>query len=257
MRPSRRPSFTLQTFRFESARRSLAATFAVLTATAAAASAGGLQPEDQRPVITVTSPAEGTVAQPDVRVTAHCTDDQPGCKIQVSVGAKRLAWADGGSIDTVVRPPDGAIQLSVTTIDSAGHHVSETRGLFVNSSPKLTLAVTLPAEIIDIDDDRALVVDRNTPMTLRIVDRATNASQIIWTHGSVWQWHGLSRAYLSPGGAVFTLNAGGGRGGAARMARRRPGRARLHRLRYAAGERQLGALGHSHLSAARSDFDAA
>jgi hypothetical protein len=159
---------------------------------------------DKAPVLTVTSPANDTLGQPDVRVTASCADDGPTCRITVTdFGSGRIAAGDG-SIDVLIRPPDGARLIEFTATDSVGRIAQTSRQIYVNSNQKLTPLASYPGRILDLQADRVLVYDeRNAPLTLRIVDRATNASQTIWTANPNEAW--VYSAYLTPGGALFTV----------------------------------------------------
>ncbi len=69
---------------------------------------------DKRPVLTVTSPANDTLGQPDVRVAASCTDDGPSCVIAVSVAGGGQMAVGNGSVDALIRPPDGVSTLEFT-----------------------------------------------------------------------------------------------------------------------------------------------
>jgi hypothetical protein len=175
-----------------------------LLAGAAPAMAG-----DDTPVLTLTSPAQNGYGQPDVRVTGQCVDDGPECTILVSAGAQNTILAvASGSVDTVVTPPDGGTTLTVRAIDSAGQSVEVTRTIFVVSSRRLAPEATFPGRILAVDAARALVVDEAvSPRVLRLVNRAANTSQILWTGSTAMELVGSG--YLAPnGGAIFTTRTG-------------------------------------------------
>jgi hypothetical protein len=160
---------------------------------------------DQRPVLTVTAPANDTLGQPDVRVTASCTDDGPSCLIIVASESGLMA-AGNGSLDALIAPPNGVRTIDITARDSAGRTTQISRRVLVNSNPKLTPTASYPGDIVDLHADRALVSDTlNSPATLRIVNRATNASQTIWTANA--NEYELSSPFLTPGGAIFIIRS--------------------------------------------------
>ena len=68
--------------------------------------------------------------------------------------------------------------------------------------------LTLSGRILDIDAARALVYDETaTPSVLRLIDRATNASEVIWS-ASITEPSIVSGG-LIPGGALFTYTRTG------------------------------------------------
>jgi hypothetical protein len=161
---------------------------------------------DRRPVITVTSPVNGSLAEPDVRITATCTDDGPICRMAVAPNLGPLLAAGNGSIDTVIRPPDGLQALRFTAQDSTGRSTEQVRNVLVISTNKLApLASYQGASILDLHADRALVYDDfpGGGLVLRIVNRATNASQTIWTPNATEGE--VTSAHLTPGGAIFII----------------------------------------------------
>jgi hypothetical protein len=161
---------------------------------------------DKQPVLTVTSPANDTLGQPDVRVAASCTDDGPSCVIAVSVAGGGQMAVGNGSIDALIRPPDGVSTLEITARDSMNRTTQALRRVLVTTNPKLTPTATYPGNILDLQADRALVYDTLTsPFTLRIVNRATNANQTIWTANA--NEEAVTGAYLTPGGAIFIIRS--------------------------------------------------
>ena len=178
----------------------------VVTATNAAAQSVQAQRNfvyDKLPVLTVTAPAESVLGLPDVRVTAQCTDDGPVCTIRVAGEDSTNLAAGQGSIDVVVRPPDGEQRLSITATDSTGRSTGVIRRMTVASNPRYALAGTFPGKVIDVTADRALIYeDLVFPYTLRIVNRTNNTSELIWTATAGDET--VFVGYLTPGGALFT-----------------------------------------------------
>ncbi len=109
-------------------------------------------------------------------------DDGPTCRLTVGSTVGKWLAAGEGSIDTVIRPPDGFVQLFFYATDSANNTSEAFRTVFVNSSTRQRPVATLPGRILDIDAARALVYDDTvSPFVVRLVDRATNASEVIWS----------------------------------------------------------------------------
>jgi hypothetical protein len=173
---------------------------------------------DKLPVLTLTSPAQDSLGLPDLRVTGQCVDDGPSCSITVTAGdSATLLAVSGDTIDQIVTPPQGKTTLRVRATDSAGQAVQITRDVFVQASGKLSPLVRFPGTIVDIDATRALVLDeRVSPQVLRIVDRAANSSQIIWTGAPVAPAaldETIHTGYLTPnGGALFVVYRAGAAG---------------------------------------------
>ena len=161
---------------------------------------------DKRPVLAITSPANHTLGQPDIRIVASCTDDGPSCVITVGVPGSGLMATGNGSIDTWIRPPDGVRDIEFKALDSANRTAEATRRVLVTTNPKLTPTAGYPGDVVDLQADRALVYDTlNAPATLRIVDRATNASQTIWTAST--SEGEVDEAFLTPAGAIFVIRS--------------------------------------------------
>jgi hypothetical protein len=183
------------------------AAFATLTVAfcwliAGAATASAQPPPDLLPTIIITEPAPNALGQPDLRVRASCVDDGPTCLLRVGSDSVQWLAAGEGSIDAVIRPPDGVVRLRFTATDSANQSSEVFRTVIVNSSTRQRPVVTLPGTILDIDAARALVYDDTvSPFVLRLVDRATNASEVIWTVSTPFVQ--IISGGLIPGGALF------------------------------------------------------
>jgi hypothetical protein len=186
-------------------RAALTLGFCCLLAGAVTASA---QPPDLAPTIVITEPAENGLGQPELRVRASCVDDGPTCLLRVGPEFGRWLAAGEGSIDAVIRPADGVVRLLFHATDSANQTREEFRTVIVNSSTRQRPVATLPGKILEIDAARALVYDETvTPFVLRLIDRATNASEVIWS-ASMTETHIVSGG-LIPGGALFSYTQTG------------------------------------------------
>jgi hypothetical protein len=157
---------------------------------------------DKPPQLTVTAPAPYALGQPDLRVTASCTDDRPGCVVKAGTAFGEVVLASGiGSLDATVRLPDGIVNIEITARDSAGQESIVRQTVVSNSNPKLSAEASFTGLILDIDAERALINDTLSPRTLRIVNRAANTSETIWTQ--MGEEEGILQGALTPRGALF------------------------------------------------------
>jgi hypothetical protein len=173
---------------------------------------------DSPPTLTVTAPAENyTLSGTDVRVRATCVDDGGSCKIGVRTlnGAPPLAVGIG-TIDTIVTPRPGLAVLAIEATDAVpGRATSVLRYVDV-LSPRHRPVASYSGHILDITPDRALIFDGSvTPSVVRLVDRATNTSQIIWTsqlHPTLGRYEFVGQGFLTVSGALLETQFGDGTG---------------------------------------------
>jgi hypothetical protein len=180
----------------------------VVTATNAAAQTGQATRSfhHDRPFFVVTAPTGNVFATPDVRVTARCPD-APQCLIRVSVQYENtpisFPLAAGiGSIDTIVTPPDGVGTLWIT----ANGQYEVARPIVVQSKPNYHAVASYPGRILDITADRALIVDETVvPRIVRLVDRTTNTSQVVWMGRGLntYVLDVVRSGHLTPSGALI------------------------------------------------------
>lgn len=172
---------------------------------------------DKLPTLTVTAPAEHYgLSGPDVRVRATCVDDGPSCEITVRGLNSSPPLAVGiGTIDTIVTLPPGSATLAVVATDVAPRAVSVVRYIDV-LSPRHLVAASYSGRILDITSDRVLIFDGSvTPGVARLVDRPTNASQIIWTaqlHPTLGWYEFVGQGFLTVSGALLETQFGDGSG---------------------------------------------
>jgi hypothetical protein len=170
---------------------------------------------DEPPTLTVTAPAESVkLSGQDIRVSASCVDDGPSCAIGVKVNDSYVA-AGIGTIDTIVSLPHGLVKLEIYAGDALAYgRVSVVRFIDV-LSPRRRVVASYSGPILDITPDRALIFDTSvTPRVVRLVDRATNTSQIIWTaqfDTNLGTHEGVSQGRLTVSGALLqTFDPGTG-----------------------------------------------
>jgi hypothetical protein len=140
-------------------------------------------PYDLLPVVTITSPEPGTVAQPTLHVRAQCTDDDPvGCT-QLSVLAAGTVVATGvNTIDADVdlSAYDGTERaLTVEGVDSLMQVGSFSVEIAVEASPGLVELETIHGRVLDIDETRIVVMDRERRTTITLLDRRSGQYWVV------------------------------------------------------------------------------
>lgn len=158
---------------------------------------------DRKPVLTVTAPLDQTVARPQLRVAASCVDDDPaGCTIQVSVGGKVLA-AGHDRVDqgiSLSAYEGGWITVRFVATDSAGQPVVAEIAVAVESSVRLSEAVSAAGPIWDVQPDRILCYRSLGAAKGLVIRNRTNGLDTA-IPGSEQSSHGL----LTPKGAIFVV----------------------------------------------------
>jgi hypothetical protein len=140
-------------------------------ARATAVDAGGAEADavlwvdvDHLPVVTVIAPLPGSLASPSIAFEATCTDDDPaGC---ARFGVSSFALGRVRSIASGTASVSGTVDLSeledlpaflsFTGTDSAGQIGGDSREVFVETSPDLSLAATADGPVLDWDGARLL-----------------------------------------------------------------------------------------------------
>jgi hypothetical protein len=159
---------------------------------------------DRTPAITITSPVDYALGLPEVRAKATCTDDGGPCQMTVGYLNGPLLAAGTGSIDTLIKPIDGTPRLEFVATDSTNRSSKVQRNVSIHSSTRLRSEQGFAGRILDIQADRALIFeDSASPAVVRIVDRTTNTSQIIWTAPA--SNHSTDRGFLTPAGALLVV----------------------------------------------------
>jgi hypothetical protein len=171
---------------------------------------------DQPPRLVVTAPDDFSVARPDIRVTATCTDDDPkGCTsitIEPCNGfdcMPPVATGQGGIDQTVsLGACDGcSLELVYAATDSAGQRTVARRRVFVESSAQLTEVTTVKGRILDVRADRILYLDQSSGQhILAIHDRASGNDVVIFNMPGAFTEDGS--AFLTPTGALFVADTG-------------------------------------------------
>jgi hypothetical protein len=168
---------------------------------------------DVPPVITVLGPSRGTVARPQVRLQAQCSDDGPaGCtRILVLVGYNdnsRQSVADGdATMDTTVSLAAWdrhQVTISYIAYDSRGQQTYGNVDVFVEGSPRWTEVAQGGVRLLDYDDQRALYLAADG--SARIGSRMGGGGETTLRGLDPYALSAISgaRGWLHPQGALFT-----------------------------------------------------
>ena len=164
---------------------------------------------DTPPVLTILKPSNESVALPDMPLDISCTDDLPGCVVEV-----RLYLGMGQGTVLIASAPtalSGSADLSAWigtrqrydfyAKDSAGQSTSQPLYVYVESPARLAIVTEVPGVILDADETRLLFRERQeTGDRLAIYSRATTLTEDIPPVGNRYV---PKPGYLTPSGAVF------------------------------------------------------
>lgn len=161
---------------------------------------------DNPPVITVTSPIDGTVATPNAQLTAACTDDDTavGCKnFQAQIGSTVVASGTSSINQSVsLAASEGQkVTLSFQARDSSNSLSIVNRLVYIDSSSGLVPIDTVNGVVLDFDAGRLLFRAPDGKVVLR--DLLTKAETQLGTSGnnsSIEEPKGL----LTSSGAAWT-----------------------------------------------------
>jgi PEGA domain-containing protein len=166
---------------------------------------------DPLPVVHLSSPAPFAVARPDLHLQATCTDDAPS---SCSVLTVQAAPPDGGAPTGDIATAGTAIDQTISLAEFEGKSLMlvfqgrDSRGLlsrpvsvvvFVESSPRLQVVETVPGEILDADDSRALYRGlREGAPSILIRNRGSTLDQVVISKAGAT----FPTARLTPTGAL-------------------------------------------------------
>lgn len=159
---------------------------------------------DEAPSIGVASPANLALASPQIPLQASCSDDEPGCRLDVTLGTTLLASGVGAVSQLVnLAAYDGQqLALKFTATDSRQQQTTVTRSLFVETSSLLTPMLTLPGPIVDVDANRVLyVTPEDTGDQAWVQNLTTGTPTALGLPAGIL----VGRSFLSQTGAVLTL----------------------------------------------------
>ena len=167
---------------------------------------------DQRPTLTITKPLNDTLAQPQIDIDVACSDNAPGCRLQVfapSEPGNAVATAEGiGSISTRVDLSawTGApVDVLFRAIDATNQATEVTYRIYVENPGRLSPVVTVPDDILDVRGSRVLHAAGDGLAIYSIAQQETESLQA----GDGW-FIDDRYALLTDSGAVFAANTGPG-----------------------------------------------
>jgi PKD repeat protein len=139
---------------------------------------------DSSPTIAVVEPLDLSVGLPMVPLDASCTDDRPGCIVEVVVNGQvqmSAPTAIKGNFD--LSPWVGYVEMLFRARDSAGQVNMEYRRVYSEDAARLTKVAEVSGEILDADGRRLLFVasgnGEGTGYGLAIYDIASGTTEPI------------------------------------------------------------------------------
>lgn len=166
---------------------------------------------DTPPLLSVAAPIMNTVARPQLRIDADCTDDSPaGCsavRVDVNLNGTRTQVASGTTgVHTTVSLAayDGkAVTVEVVGIDSRNLTTTVERPVFVESSPRWTEQASAGALLLDLDAHRVLFFAPDG--SARIASRGGGGETVLRGADPFALTRGSGpRGWLHAQGAIFT-----------------------------------------------------
>ena len=166
---------------------------------------------DNPPVLTVTAPLDESVALPTVPLEARCTDDLPGCAVELRVNDQLQQSAPSalsGPFDLSAWLGQ-TVKFELFARDSANQVTRQVLTVFVESPTRLAVVAELPGSILDADSRHLLFVEHaDAGDVLAIYDRVSGLTEAIsMPDGRTVR---TGSAYLTPSGAIFVTQATAG-----------------------------------------------
>lgn len=132
---------------------------------------------DREPTLSVTSPLDDAEANPNIAISATCSDDDPaGCtslKAEVEGTVVAAASASVSGTYSLAAWQGRSVVLTITATDSRGRTVTSKRTVAVTGGtprifPGATEVATVPGRVVDYDGSRVLfATPTNTGATIR------------------------------------------------------------------------------------------
>ncbi|MDB4913779.1 MAG: hypothetical protein JWM95_1423 [Gemmatimonadetes bacterium] len=187
----------------------LAMTASVTDANGAVGLASAAFIHDAAPVVTVSAPADLTVARPFIAYAATCADDNAaGCTsftLSVVTDYTSTVVASGtGTLSnsfTLGAYEGQKVKLEFRGTDSRGQTTSVIRSVYVESSTHLSAVGTAGGKVLDADGTKAVYErpsDGGSPVALRTFSSGTDATIAVPSSYSV------VKAFVTPLGAILT-----------------------------------------------------
>jgi len=158
---------------------------------------------DRPPELTINSPIALSVARPSIEFDATCSDLEGDCEIRLSVAGVSLAQADNELLRALELPTyDGElISMDVRVTDSAGQIVTETRHIYVETSPMLNLIAKTHGRILDFNDE-ALLYELGDSVFIWNIETGAETELLLPNVSNIY------RAFLTPRGLIVSWTTG-------------------------------------------------
>jgi hypothetical protein len=161
---------------------------------------------DNPPQLSITQPIEGSVVLGAMPVDARCSDDAPGCVVEVMFDTGVPA-SSPMVLNTTVDfsgVTGGFAHLTVRARDSANQASQVLFGLYFEDPARLSVVAQTPGEILDANETKLLYL--RPPADLAIYDRANGTTEAIpLPSGRIVT---KQTARLTSSGAVFETHNG-------------------------------------------------
>jgi uncharacterized delta-60 repeat protein len=180
-----------------------------------ASGAGAARSQDSPPALTLQEPLADTVARPDIRLRARCTDDAGSCSITVTLlrannTSQTLAtgtWQIDQTVSLASEYVNGLSnpRLRFTATDSAGQTTTRTIQVWVENNSTLVETHRAPGAILDdssshvlfIDDTWRIVLMNKSPLSQATVFQAVKGSDSLYER---------PYGYLKPNGGAIIVS---------------------------------------------------
>lgn len=164
---------------------------------------------DARPIVTVSSPSEGSTAAPSMIYSATCTDDGAGCQLSVlaepSPAGQPAREIDIGpaQINGELSLEDfagGSIRVLFIATDLRGQKDTVVRNVTVVKIPTVTSIASATGTVLDVSGDKMLLIDRSTATDRLILRTISTGIDDTIPYANP---DNTIRGFVSPHGAIF------------------------------------------------------
>jgi PKD repeat protein len=167
---------------------------------------------DNPAVLTILKPLDKSVALGTATFDFRCTDDVPGCTVELyDMNNRRIGVAEGALSMSVAVPPGSVWEFLFVAIESGtrrGTH--ETRRIYGEDPAQLAILSEVPGVILDADETSLLYPESRFPIGhplypyvtgLAVYNRVTGLTERIILPPDLGA--DADEAYLTPTGAIF------------------------------------------------------
>jgi hypothetical protein len=166
---------------------------------------------DNPPQLSVLAPLDRSVALPMLAYEASCSDDLPGCTVELMVNNQSQLSAPAllaGQLDMSAWL-GRQVRIVLRAHDSAGQVTELERAVFAENGARLAVVTEVPGPIVHVDEQHLLYVEPgDAGDRLVILDRISGLTeQIPLPAGRTIH---ADSAFLIPTGAIFVAEGSGG-----------------------------------------------